>query len=75
MLLDSGVLVIVDESILGESTQQYEYILNEATFETEEALHAADTRTCLPGEHDWRKSFVYGMYSCRKCEAKRMKIE
>jgi hypothetical protein len=58
---------------LDQTIQEYEYIMNEVTFDTEEALHAANAGTCLTGEHDWRKSFVYGMYSCRKCEAKRMK--
>ena len=75
MLLNSGVLIIVGESVLDQTTQGYEYILNEARFDTEEALHAADAGTCLPGEHDWKKSFVYGMYSCRNCEAKRMKTK
>ena len=59
--------------LLNGSEQEYEYILNEEKFDSEEALHAAHGDTCAAGEHDWRKSFSYGMYSCRKCDAKRMK--
>jgi hypothetical protein len=29
----------------------------------------------LAGDHEWKKSFVYGKYSCKKCEAVRMKIK
>ena len=60
---------------MSKSPQKFEYILNEATYDTEDALHLADASTCLTGEHDWKKSFVYGRYSCKKCEAKRMKIK
>lgn len=58
-----------------KSPQKYEYILNEVKYDTEEALHAADTGTCFAGEHEWKKSFVFGKYSCKKCEAIRMKIK
>ena len=59
--------------LLDKSKQEYEYILNEEKFSTEEALHAAHDETCVSGEHDWKKSFSFGMYSCRNCDAKRRK--
>lgn len=55
--------------------QKYEYNLDENKYETEEALHSAEKTTCGADQHDWKKSFVYGKYSCKKCEAKRMKIK
>ena len=58
-----------------KSPQNFEYLLNDSSFDTEEALHAKYTETCDAGEHDWKKSFVYGKYSCKKCEAKRMKTK
>ena len=75
MLLNSGVLITLEESLLGKSPQEFEYILNDVTYDTEDALHAADASTCSAGEHDWKKSFSYGRYSCKKCDAIRMKIK
>lgn len=56
-----------------KKNQTYEYYLNEETYETEENLHDADPKGCLVGEHEWKKSFSFGRYSCKKCEAIRMK--
>lgn len=63
---------LVDEKFLTKH-QEYEYFLGDTMYETEEALHKADSKTCLPGEHEWKKSFTYGRYSCKKCKAIRMK--
>ena len=60
---------------MSKSPQKYEYILNEVKYDTEETLHAADDSTCITDEHDWKKSYLYGKYSCSKCEAVRMKIK
>jgi hypothetical protein len=65
----------MDESLLGKSPKRFEYIIDEVTYDTEDALHAANASTCMTGEHDWKKSFSYGRYSCKKCEAIRMKIK
>jgi hypothetical protein len=65
----------MEESLMAKSPQKYEYILNEIKYDTEETLHAANAGTCLASEHEWKKSFVYGKYSCKKCEAIRMKIK
>ena len=54
---------------------KFEYILGETTYPNEDDLHAADAATCDTDMHEWKKSFVYGRYSCKKCEAKRMKIK
>lgn len=62
----------MDEKFL-KKNQTYEYFLNEKKYETEETLHDADSKVCLVGEHDWKKSFSFGRYSCKKCEAIRMK--
>ena len=63
----------MDEKYLSKLTQQYEYFLNNISYTTEEALHDADPKGCLVGEHDWKKSYAYRKYSCKKCEAIRMK--
>lgn len=60
---------------MSKSPQKFEYILDENKYETEIALHSAASETCSAEEHDWKKSFVYGKYSCKKCDAKRMKIK
>ncbi len=71
----SDVQLIMDESLLGKSPKRFEYIIDEVTYDAEDALHAANASTCLTGKHDWKKSFSYGRYSCKKCEAIRMKIK
>lgn len=73
MLLASSVYNIMEESFVVKLPQKYEYILNTIKYDTEEALHAVDASTCLSSEHEWKKSYVYGKYSCKKCEAIRMK--
>ena len=60
---------------MSKATQKFEYLFDENKFETEETLHSSNAATCAAEQHEWKKSFVYGKYSCRKCEAKRMKIE
>jgi hypothetical protein len=60
---------------LPKPVYKFEYILGETTYPTEEALHSADTTTCVADQHNWKKSFVYGKYSCRNCDATRMKIK
>jgi predicted RNA-binding protein (virulence factor B family) len=75
IVINRGVYVILDESLLVKSPQKYAYFLNEETYETEVALHAADSNTCLGGEHDWKKSFIYRRYTCKNCEAQRMRID
>jgi len=74
IVINHGVHIVLDENLLVISPQKYEYLLKEETYETEDALHTADSSTCLTGEHDWKKSFVYRQYSCKNCEAKRMRI-
>lgn len=59
---------------MSKSPQKFEYNLDENKYETEEALHSASSETCPAEEHEWKKSFVYGRYSCKKCDATRMKI-
>ena len=63
----------MDEKYLSKLNQQYEYFLKDKSYKTEEALHDADSEVCLVGEHDWQKSYAYRKYSCKKCEAIRMK--
>jgi hypothetical protein len=64
----------MEESLVLKSSQKFEYLVNESKYETEEALHSADAATCVAEDHEWKKSFVYGRYSCKKCDATRMKI-
>lgn len=66
---------VLEESLLVKSPQQFEYMIDEVTYETEDALHSSNEGTCLGGEHDWKKSFSYGRYSCRNCDTIRMKIK
>jgi hypothetical protein len=65
----------MEESLVNKSPQKYEYILNDVKYETEETLHAAEASTCMQDEHNWRKSYLYGKYSCKNCDAIRMKIK
>jgi len=67
--------VYYGESLLVKSPQQFEYIINDVTFDTEDALHTTNAGTCMAGEHDWKKSFSYGRYSCKNCETIRMKTK
>jgi hypothetical protein len=64
----------MDEKFL-KTPQQYEYFLDDTRYDTEVALHEADSEVCLTGEHDWKKLFTYGKYSCKKCKAIRMKTK
>ena len=57
-----------------KTPQKYEYFLNDTMYKTEDALHDADSNVCSVGEHDWQKSYTYHKYTCKKCEAIRMKI-
>lgn len=54
---------------------EFEYILNETSYPNEKELHTANASTCAADHHEWKKSYVYGKYSCRKCDATRMKIK
>ena len=65
----------LEERLLNKSSQKYEYILNEVTYDTEESVHVADASTCLANEHDWKKSYVFRRYSCKNCEAMRARIQ
>lgn len=40
-------------------------------YNTEEELKEANPDVCEPKEHDWSTTFVFGVYNCRKCEARR----
>ena len=74
VVIKSCVSIYMDEKLLTQP-QKYEYFLNDKMYETEKTLHEADSKVCLDGEHDWKKSFAYRRYSCKKCEAIRMKID
>ena len=40
-------------------------------FDTEEELKKLNPNFCNPGEHKWKSTFVFGVYDCRKCEARK----
>ena len=58
---------------MSEKQDQYFYIWkpDDSRYDSQEELHDKHPEACEEGKHDWRTTWVFGIYDCNKCQARR----
>lgn len=54
--------------------EEFVYVVKDAPnkkYNSEEELKEANPEVCEPGKHVWTTTFSFGVFDCKKCEARK----